>query len=127
MGFLKDLGKGLQNAKDAAAAQGNNQQSWAEQKAQADRLNNPQGPALQEDEAGMQPIEGITLQRYAELAVGMQSMGTDTAAQSAYAEANGVPQGRWMPIAQQWADRMVADPRINKRFNELWREANARR
>lgn len=126
MGFFKDLGKGLQNAKDAAAAQGGNQ-SWAEQKAYADSLNNPQGPPLQDDEPGMAPIEGITLQRHAELAVGMQSMGTDTAAQTAYAEANGVPQGRYMDIAQQWADRMKADPRINKRFNELWREANARR
>ena len=124
MGFFKDLGKGL---KDAQAAQAGNQQSWAEQKAYADRLNNPQGPPLQDDEAGMQPIEGITLQRYAELAVGMQTMGTDTAAQTAYADANGVPEGRWMEIAQQWADRMMADPRINTRFNELWREANARK
>ena len=125
MGFFKDLGKGLQNGKDSAA--GMDQKSWAEQKAYADSLNNPQGPPLQDDEPGMAPVEGITLQRYAELAVGMQTMGTDTAAQTAYADANGVPQGRWIEIAQQWADRMIADPRINKRFNELWREANARK
>jgi hypothetical protein len=124
LGFFKDLGKGMQNAKDAAADQ---QGNWAQQKAYADSINNPQGPPLADDEAGMQPIEGITLQRYAELAVGMQTMGTDTDAQSQYADANGVPQGRWMPIAQAWADRMAADPRVNKRFNELWREANARK
>ena len=122
MGFFKDMKQSMQDAQAA-----NSQVDWQAQKAEADRLNNPAGPPLQDDDPGLAPIEGITLQRYAELAVGMQHMGTDTNAQSAYAEANGVPQGRWMDIATQWSNRMMGDPRINKRFNELWREANARR
>lgn len=124
MGLFKKLND-LQQQNAAMIQQ--NQQSWAEQKAMADRINNPQGPALTGDEPTMQPVEGISLQRYAELAVGMQTMGNDPAAQTAYAEQNGVPQGRYMPIAEEWARRMQADPRINRRFNELWREANARR
>ena len=51
MGFFKDLGKGMQNAKDAAASQ---QGNWGEQKAYADSINNPQGPPLQENEPGKQ-------------------------------------------------------------------------
>ena len=123
MGPFKDLSKGL---KDAAVANAN-PQSPAEQRKTADRLNHPAGPPLQEGDPGLTPIEGVSLSRYAELAVGMQHMGTDTAAQSAYAEANGVPQGRWIDIATQWSNRMMGDPRVNRRFNELWREANARR
>ncbi len=125
MGFFKNLNKGLQDAQAAHAQQPG---GWAEQKAMADRLNNPAGPPLQDDDPGLAPIEGMTLQRYAEIAVATQHFGTDTVAQTRWAESEGgVPEGRWMAIATQWSNRMMADPRINKRFNELWREANARR
>jgi hypothetical protein len=124
LGMFKKMNEAMQQNAEMIRQ---NQGSWAEQQAMADRLNNPQGPPLTGDEPTMQPVEGISLQRYAELAVGMQHLGADVAAQTAYAEQNGVPEGRYMPIAEEWARRMQADPRINKRFNELWREANARR
>lgn len=77
-----------------------------------------------ESEPGFTPIEGIALEKYAELAVGMQGMDDD--GMRAYAEANGVKPGTWDAVRNGWNERFTTMPPVTMRWGQLYRQALAR-
>jgi hypothetical protein len=77
-----------------------------------------------ESDPGFAPIEGIGLERYADLAVGMQGM--DEEGMRAYAEANGVKPGTWDKVREGWNARFNSMPAVTLRWGQLYRQALAR-
>ena len=77
-----------------------------------------------ESDPGFAPIEGIKLEQYGDLAVGMQGM--DEAAMSAYAEANGVKPGTWETMRDGWNERFNTMPPVMMRWGQLYRQSLAR-
>ena len=77
-----------------------------------------------ESEPGFAPIEGIGLEQYADLAVGMQGM--DETGMRAYAEANGVKAGTWDAVRNGWNERFNTMPPVTLRWGQLYRQALAR-
>jgi len=77
-----------------------------------------------ESDPGFAPIEGIGLEQYADLAVGMQGMDED--GMRAYAEANGVKPGTWETVRDGWNERFNTMPPVTLRWGQLYRQALAR-
>lgn len=77
-----------------------------------------------ESDPGFAPIEGIKLEQYADLAVGMQGM--DEAGMKAYAEANGVKPGTWETVRDGWNERFTTMPPVMMRWGQLYRQSLAR-
>ena len=77
-----------------------------------------------ESEPGFGPIEGIGLEKYADLAVGMQGMDDD--GMRAYAEANGVKAGTWDAVRDGWNERFNTMPSVTMRWGQVYRQALAR-
>ena len=73
-----------------------------------------------ESEPGFEPIAGVGLEKYAELAVGMQGMPESEFA--AYAEANGVAPGRWDEVRSGWNARFESVPAVTIRWGQLYRQ-----
>lgn len=73
-----------------------------------------------ESDPNFAPIEGVGLERYAELAVGMQGM--DEEKFDAYAEANGVKPGAWPAVRDGWNARFESVPAVTMRWGQLYRQ-----
>jgi hypothetical protein len=132
VGFFKNLNKTMEaaqgaaeNAKKMQDQAMTNQAAYGDQLAYANSLNNP--APIADNDPMLAPINGLSIHRYAELAYEMQHLGGDIPATTAYAESHGVAPGTWQDAATAWSQRMMQDPRVNKRFNELWRECAAKK
>ena len=74
-----------------------------------------------EQESGsFAPVEGISLRRYARVAVELHRVTPEQ--MEATAEAHGIPKGRLQAIAEEWNRRMQADPQVVQRYSELYQE-----
>ncbi|HEX9823538.1 MAG TPA: hypothetical protein VGB51_03975 [Actinomycetota bacterium] len=72
-----------------------------------------------------EPVEGVTLERYARAAVAFHRAGADRSAEDVetLAVANGIPAGRINAIAEAWNGRMTEHPEVVTRYSELYQQA----
>ena len=123
MGFFKDARKSMQAGQamhDATVQAAGGEAGMAQQYANAQAINNAQ--PVQDGDPLLEPISGLTFQQYVDVAYATQGMGGNNAARAKYAESVGVPAGVWEPAAQEWSNRMMANPGLNKRFNAEWQQ-----
>lgn len=73
---------------------------------------------LSDDDPALEPIQGISLEKYVELC--HDTVGLHFPERLTYVESHGVPQGAWMEIASNWNARMFGRPALYKLFNELF-------
>ncbi|OGC19832.1 hypothetical protein A3J90_03960 [candidate division WOR-1 bacterium RIFOXYC2_FULL_37_10] len=69
------------------------------------------------------PIEGVTLDLYAEISAGLMKntvMGPEAVAK--YAESKGVPSGGWQKVQNGWVARMGTNEPVRVRFGNLYNE-----
>jgi hypothetical protein len=71
-----------------------------------------------------QPIEGITLDKYAQLTAAMarQGLGTGDQAQ-AWLEAQGVKAGTWVDVQTGWVNRMANTEAVRTRYGILYSQS----
>jgi len=121
VGAIEDAKKAMQDMQ-AAAAQGGKWggQAMAASQAEVNAISNV---SIDANDPVLEPIEGVDLDRYVELCVGMAQFGTDTAAHTKYAEEQGVTAGRWPSISEAWFARMQADARLMTEFNNRYGRA----
>lgn len=70
------------------------------------------------------PIDGITLDKYAQLTAAMarQSLGTPDQAQ-AWLEAQGVQPGTWAEVQTGWVNRMATNEAVRTRYGVLYSQS----
>jgi hypothetical protein len=116
MGMLKNLKSTVQNANTAAANAATMQAQVAGTSA---------GPPL--PAADLEPIEGITLERYAELMADMGKRGAmDETAREAWCAENGFTWETWLKVQPTWQTRMTGNMPLTTRFGMLLAQAQAR-
>jgi hypothetical protein len=121
MGALEDAQKQIEEAMKMAQQAGGG--AWAGQamgEAAAQVAAND--AAIGEVPPGdprLEPIDGISFERYAELCKAMQPAGTDTSQYEAIAVANGVPPGTWDGIMERWNARILGDRQMTLALNKL--------
>jgi hypothetical protein len=96
-------------APQASAAQPQTAQAYAPQQASASQAQTMDGPEFT-------PIQGVSLQQYAELLVLMSDVGEDDAACLAIANAHGVSHEAWEAAKEGWTARM-ADAALQNRVS----------
>jgi len=69
-----------------------------------------------------EPVEGVTLEKYAELAAAMTGATTAEEAEER-AVARGLPPGRYAAIAEVWNERVLGIPEVGARYSELYLSA----
>jgi hypothetical protein len=73
------------------------------------------------------PIEGVTLEQYAEVAVGMQGLSPDDdAGMRAYAESHGIAPGTWDAVRDGWNARFEKSPDLVLHWGDVYRQALAK-
>lgn len=72
------------------------------------------------DSEPYEPIEGISLEKYARVAVELHR--TPSEKMDETAEAMGIPAGRLTAIAEGWNARMVQYPEVVTRYSELYQQ-----
>jgi hypothetical protein len=117
VGLFKDLKKSMDQANQAGAAMSAN---MGDQYANAQAINNAQPVA--DGDPLLEPIDGLSFQQYVDVAYATQGMGGDNQARARYAQSQGIPAGTWESAAQEWSNRMIANPGLNKRFNAEWQK-----
>ncbi|MDQ4004791.1 MAG: hypothetical protein M3135_00610 [Actinomycetota bacterium] len=75
----------------------------------------------QEAEGPEAPIEGVSLERYAEVAVAMH--GASPEEMETRAQALGIPAGRITAIGEAWNQRFAAHPELIRRYSDLYQKA----
>jgi hypothetical protein len=112
MGFFKDMQNTMSTANQMAAnAQVMQQQAMA---AQSGANVNPADPIWA-------PIEGITLERYAQLTAQMVRLNLPGAdAVTAWVESQGVAPGTWPTVQQGWVARMGQSMDVRTRYGMLY-------
>jgi hypothetical protein len=70
------------------------------------------------------PIDGITLDKYAQLTAAMarQDLGTPDQAQ-AWLEAQGVQPGTWAEVQTGWVNRMATNEAVRTRYGVLYSQS----
>jgi hypothetical protein len=67
------------------------------------------------------PIEGVSLERYAEVAVALH--GTSLEEMESRAQALGIPAGRMNAISEGWNQRFAEHPELVRRYSDLYQKA----
>jgi hypothetical protein len=134
MGLFKDLKKLTEASVEMQKTAEKLQQQHAtgqsgsgqidQQLATANALNNAQ--PYDEGAPELAPVNGVSLERYAQIAYETQHLGADDAARAQYVESQGLVPGSWIGTSQEWSSRMASDPRLNKSFNKYWQKASRR-
>lgn len=107
MGFFKDLKNTVDSAKDMQA---DAMAMMAEANAPVD-LNDP----------AFAPIEGITLDQYAEISANLAKQGLAGIEQvEAWVATQGVPAGAWTTVQQGWVNRMAGNVQVRNRYGVLY-------
>ncbi len=68
----------------------------------------------------LEPIAGVTLERYATIVKGIAAYGYDQSKLVDVAAANGVAAGDWLAAQDGWSARIQADRAVGSRFNQLY-------
>ena len=137
MGFLKKAKENfVQGQQNAAQAQGLVQAGQAEQAAGAAQgkigvagmsanpaaFGGPSTTPLAPDDPLLQPVNGLSLEMYADLAKAAQAQGiTDEAGMAALGETNyGIPAADVAAALQEWVRRMQQSMVVGQQFNRLF-------
>jgi hypothetical protein len=115
MGLFKDLKKSMD-----ATQQGGMTPDLQQQHANAQAINTAQ-PAEDGDPL-LEPIQGLEFHQYVDVAYATQHMGADQKSRAEYAQTLGIASGIWESASQEWSNRMLANPTLNKRFNAEWQK-----
>ena len=79
------------------------------------------GDIGEEEKGSLAPVEGISLEHYARVAVELhRSPSQDW---DGVAETHGIPRGRLQAIAEEWNRRMQSDPQMVQRYSDLYQQA----
>jgi hypothetical protein len=116
MGFFKDM----KNMMDSAS-----KMTQAAQQQQAAAIAAQQAAAAPADlnDPAFAPIEGITVDKYAEISAGMMKKGVvGVEAVNAYAESMGVKPGTWQAVQTGWVARMGQNMAVRTRYGNLYAE-----
>ena len=116
MGMFKDMKNMMQNA---------NELSEEAKKMQADAQAAQQSASqpADTDDPAFAPIQGITVDKYAEITAGLVKNGvTGIEAVNAYAESMGVPAGAWQEVQNGWVARMGQSMAVRTRYGNLYAE-----
>lgn len=116
MGMFKDMKGMMQNA---------NEMTEQAQKMQADALAQQKAATEPADpnDPDMQPIQGVTLDKYAEITAGLVTNGVmGIEAVNAYAESMGVPAGAWQEVQTGWVSRMGQSMAVRTRYGNVYAE-----
>ena len=73
------------------------------------------------------PIEGVSLETWAAVEVGVGRDRVAPADHDAYAQGYGVPAGRWAAVGAAWQARMRADWRVGVKIGEALEAAQKKR
>lgn len=116
MGMFKDMKGMMQNAGEL---------SKEAQKMQADAqaAQEAAGQPVDPNDPMMAPIEGITVDKYAEITAGLVKngvMGLEDV--NAYAESMGVKPGTWQEVQNGWVSRMGQSETVRTRYGHLYAE-----
>ena len=71
----------------------------------------------------LEPIAGVTLERYATIVKGIAAFGYDQSKLVEVAATNGVAAGDWLAAQDGWSTRIQADRAVGSRFNQLYTAA----
>ena len=119
MGFFKDIKSTVNNANSLA------QQAQVMQAQQIDAANAAAAPApVSPTDPSFAPIEGITIEKYAELSAGLAKRGLGIADATQYVESMGVVPGTWETVMQGWNQRMGTNPAVMHRYGALYSSAS---
>jgi hypothetical protein len=87
-------------------------------------VNQVNADTFGEPEPGnLEPIAGVTLERYATIVKGIAAYGYDQTKLTQVAAANGVAAGDWLAAQDGWSARIQADRAVGSRFNQLYTAA----
>jgi hypothetical protein len=118
MGMFKDLKNTIQQAGEAAA---NAPQAAAAANAQAAAF---QSTDIAPDDPVLEPIEGVTIERYAELCAAITGAGLKTEEEvEAWAVGQGLAPGGYKRVADGWNARMGTNIALTNRYGALYTAA----
>jgi hypothetical protein len=118
MGIFKDIKNTVNSANTLA------QQAGAMQAQQMQMANAAAAPTDFNDPV-WSPIEGITIDRYAQLSAGLAKRGLGIADAKQYVEGEGVVPGTWEAVVNGWNARMGSTPAVMQRYGQLYSSASA--
>jgi hypothetical protein len=73
--------------------------------------------------ADMEPVEGVSLQLFAEVSKGLAAFNYDITQAPAIALTKGIQPDAWEAAAKEWNDRIKRNPAVAKAFNALYMAA----
>ncbi len=114
---MKDVVKDAPEMVESAKAMQEAQMAAAQAQAQAQQAA---AGAAATGEAG-EPIAGVSLELYAEIARELSARGSDQSLAPIIAKEKGVDRASWDAAVAGWNERMRTNPAIATRFNQLWR------
>jgi hypothetical protein len=84
-------------------------------------MGGPSAASVAETDPIFEPIEGVSLEQYAQIAKGAADEGiTDEAGVLAYAEQQGVAPAAFQAAMTGWNDRMKESMAVGQRFNKIY-------
>lgn len=126
MGMLKDM----KNMKDMVAGapdmiaeaqkMAENAQQQAQQQAAAAAQQQQAAAAAPATGPDFEPIAGVSLEQYAEVAKGLAEYNYDQAMAPQVAAMKGIAADAWETASTAWNDRIKANPGVAQRFNALY-------
>ncbi len=129
MGLLKDL-KDMKNVVAAApsmveeaqkmAANAQTMAAQQQQAAAAMMAQQQQAAAAPAVGPDFDPVAGVSLEQYAEVAKGLAEYNYDQAMAVQIAGMKGIAADAWQTASDTWTARMKANPAVAQRFNALY-------
>jgi hypothetical protein len=68
-----------------------------------------------------EPIDGVTLEQFAAVGKAVAAYNYDGNRLPEIAASHGIPAAAWATASQGWNDRMMANPAVAQRYNQLYR------
>lgn len=104
---------GAQAQEMAAAQQAAAQQAVAQQQAAATAAQQAGG-------ADFEPINGVSIEQYSEVAKDIAAQGGDQSKAAEVAASKGISGDDWQAAVDGWNQRMQTNPAVGQRFNALY-------
>lgn len=119
MGIFKDIKNTVNTAGNLATQAG-------ELQAQQMQMASGAGMAAPADftDPVWGPIEGISIDRYAQLSAGLAARGFGIADAKQFVESQGVVPGTWEAVVNGWNQRMGSNPAVMQRYGQLYSSAS---
>lgn len=129
MGLMKDF-KDMKNVVAAAPGMVDEAQKMAanaevmaaqqQQAAAAMAAQQQAAVAMAATGPDFEPIDGVTLEQFAEVAKGLAEYNYDQSMATQVAGMKGIPADAWLTASVAWNERIKANPAVAQRFNALY-------